>query len=73
MAMHRTLMPSAVELLTVAGHPQPELAAALLQGLINAAVSAIDSGQPPRRVIELTIGAALDGLGSDVGPHDGRR
>jgi AcrR family transcriptional regulator len=62
MSLHRELMPSAVPLFTAAGHPQPLLAAALLQGLINAGVTAIDAGEPPRRVIELTIGAALDGV-----------
>jgi AcrR family transcriptional regulator len=63
MALHRELMPSAVPIFTRAGHPQPVLAATLLQGLINAAVTVIDSGEPPRRVIELTVGAALDGVG----------
>jgi AcrR family transcriptional regulator len=62
MSLHRDLMPSAVPLFTRAGHPQPMLAAALLQGLINAGVAAIDSGESPRRVIELTVGAALDGV-----------
>jgi hypothetical protein len=45
MSLHRELMPSAVPLFTRAGHPQPALAAALLQGLINAGVTAIDSGE----------------------------
>jgi AcrR family transcriptional regulator len=62
MALHRDLMPSAIPLFTRAGHPQPALAAALLQGLINTAVTAIDSGEPSRRVIEVTVSAALDGL-----------
>lgn len=62
MAMHRELMPSAVPLFTRAGHPQPALAAALLQGLINAAVAAIDSGEPPHRVMKVAVDAALDGL-----------
>ena len=63
MALHQELMPSAVPLFARAGHPQPELAAALLQGLINAAVTAIDAGEPPRRVTDITVTAALDGLG----------
>lgn len=67
MALHRELMPSAVPLFTRAGHPRPSLAAALLQGLINAAVTAIDSGERPRRVIDLTVAAALDGLGHHTG------
>src|SRR5690606_6937316 len=68
MALHRELVPSAVPLFSQTGHPQPALAAALLQGLVNAGVSAIDAGEPPRRVIEMTVRAALDGLGGDVGP-----
>jgi AcrR family transcriptional regulator len=67
MALHRELVPSAVPLFVRAGHPRPALAAALLQGLINAAVTAIDAGEPPRRVIETTVQAALDGLAHDVG------
>jgi AcrR family transcriptional regulator len=68
MALHRELMPSAVPLFTRAGHPQPELAAALLQGLINAAVTAIDAGEPARRVTELTVNVALDGLAAPTHP-----
>ena len=49
MALHRELVPSAVPLFVRAGHPRPALAAALLQGLINAAVAALDAGEPPRR------------------------
>lgn len=67
MALHRELVPSAVPLFAGAGHPRPALAAALLQGLINAAVVAIDAGEPPRRVTETTVGAALDGLAAGVG------
>jgi AcrR family transcriptional regulator len=62
-ALHRELMPSAVSLFTDLGHLHPVLAAALLQGLINSAVAAIDAGEPPRRVSRVTIAAALDGLG----------
>lgn len=65
MALHRELMPSAVPLFTRAGHPQPELAAALLQGLVNAAVSALDAGEAPRQVAKLAVDAALGGF---VGP-----
>jgi AcrR family transcriptional regulator len=64
MTLHRDLIPSAATIFEQAGHPQPALAAALLQGLINAAVAAIDSGEPPRRVVELTVVAALDGVGT---------
>ena len=64
MALHRELMPSAVPLMTGLGHPDPALAAALLQGLINAAVQALDAGAPARRVMKLTVAAALDGLSS---------
>jgi AcrR family transcriptional regulator len=71
MSLHHELMPSAVPLFARAGHPQPALAATLLQGLINAAVSAIDAGEPPRRVIEMTVAAALDGLGHQVPPDPG--
>jgi AcrR family transcriptional regulator len=63
MVLHRELMPNALPLFVRAGHGQPALAAALLQGLINAAVTAIDSGEPPRRVIDMTVDAALDGVG----------
>jgi len=62
MAAHHDLMPSAIPIFARAGHPQPHLAAVLLQGLVNAAVTAIDAGQPPRRVVELTVSAALDGI-----------
>jgi AcrR family transcriptional regulator len=62
MALHRDLMPTAVPLFTEAGHPQPALAASLLQGLINTAVAAIDAGEPPRRVTEVAVSAALNGL-----------
>ncbi len=64
MDLHQELIPSAVPIFTRSGHPQPAVAAALLQGLVNAAVAAIDSGEPPRRVIELAVDAALDGLAS---------
>src|SRR5690606_17139162 len=63
MALHREQMPSAVPLFAQTGHAQPALAAALLQGLINAAVAAIDAGEPPRRVIPAAVNAALDGVG----------
>ena len=66
MALHHELMPSAGPIFAQAGHPRPALAAALLQGLVNAAVAAIDSGAPPRRVIEMTVDAALDGVGHQV-------
>ncbi len=62
MSLHRELMPSAAPLFAAAGHPQPSLAAALLQGLINAAVTAIDSGESPRQVIEVAVGATLEGI-----------
>jgi AcrR family transcriptional regulator len=65
MALHRELMPSAVPLFARAGHPQPALAASLLQGLVNAAVAAIDAGESAHRVAELAVRAALDGV---VGP-----
>jgi AcrR family transcriptional regulator len=71
MALHRELMPSAVPLFTRLGHPRPALAASLLQGLINAAVAATDAGEPARRVIEMTVDAALDGL-SHAGGGEGR-
>lgn len=61
--LHHELMPSAAPLLAEVNHPHPALAAALLQGLINAAVAAIDAGQPPRRITQVTVDAALDGLG----------
>ncbi|SDQ64814.1 TetR/AcrR family transcriptional regulator [Thermostaphylospora chromogena] len=60
--LHRELVPSAAPLFTELGHPDPELAATLLQGLINAAVTAMDAGAPPDRVVESTIAAALNGL-----------
>ncbi|WP_238008499.1 TetR/AcrR family transcriptional regulator [Dactylosporangium sp. AC04546] len=63
-AMHHELVPSAVPLLAALGHPHPGLAAALLQGLINTAVTALDAGEPPRRVTQVTVAAALDGLGA---------
>ncbi|GGM48590.1 TetR/AcrR family transcriptional regulator [Dactylosporangium sucinum] len=63
-AMHHELVPSAVPLLDALGHPHPDLAAALLQGLINTAVTAMDAGEPPRRVTQVTVAAALDGLGT---------
>jgi AcrR family transcriptional regulator len=63
LALHREMMPSAVPLLTELGHPRPALAARLLQGLINGAVTAMDAGEPPRRVTQLTVQAVLDGLG----------
>jgi AcrR family transcriptional regulator len=71
MALHRELVPSAVPLFVRAGHPRPALAAALLQGLINAAVAALDAGEPPRRVMELTVRAVLDGLADGVGATAG--
>jgi AcrR family transcriptional regulator len=63
MALHRELMPDPVPLLADLGHPYPGLAATLLQGLINAAVTALDAGEPLRRVTRATVRAALDGLG----------
>lgn len=72
MALHRQMLPSAVPLFARAGHPQPALAAALLQGLVNAAVAAIDAGEPVRRVAELAVNAALDGVGQVPAPAAGR-
>lgn len=70
MALHRELVPSAAPLFSELGHPNPTLAAALLQGLINAAVTAVDAGEPPDQVTETTIAAAFTGLvnSSDPGP-----
>ncbi|MEV5413207.1 helix-turn-helix domain-containing protein [Thermopolyspora sp. NPDC052614] len=62
MTLHRELVPSAAPLFTELGHPHPALAAALLQGLINAAVTAMDAGEPLKRVEQTTIAAALNGL-----------
>lgn len=62
MKLHRDLVPSAAPLFAELGHPHPPLAAALLQGLINAAVTAMDTGEPLRRVTQTTITAALNGL-----------
>lgn len=68
MALHRELMPSAVPLMSELGHPDPALAAALVQGLINAAVHAMEAAVPPRRVIRLTVAAVLDGFASSDDP-----
>ncbi|ROT33162.1 TetR/AcrR family transcriptional regulator [Micromonospora sp. HM5-17] len=62
--LHQELMPSAVPILTTLGHPQPELAARLLQGVINAAVIALDSGEPVHRTVRVTVAAVLDGFAS---------
>lgn len=64
--LHRELMPSAVPLLEDLGHPDPGLAAALVQGMINAAVSAMDAGAQPGQVAGVAVRAVLDGLG---GPY----
>ncbi|HEX6870190.1 MAG TPA: helix-turn-helix domain-containing protein [Micromonosporaceae bacterium] len=66
--LHR-VMPSAVPLLEQLGHPHPALGADLLQGMINTAVAAIDAGQPPRRVAQVTVAAALDGLAAGLPGH----
>ena len=70
MALHHGLVPSAVPIFARAGHPQPTLAAAMLQGLINTAVTAIDAGEPARRVTEVTVSAALDGLAHGIDGPD---
>jgi len=62
-ALHRELTPTAAPLFARLGHPHPELAARLLQGLINSAVLALSAGEPARRVARVTVAAALDGLG----------
>jgi AcrR family transcriptional regulator len=62
MELHRELMPSAAPILTELGHPHPAIAAALLQGLLNAAVAALDAGESPRRVSRATLDAVLRGL-----------
>jgi AcrR family transcriptional regulator len=67
-SLHRELMPSAVPILAELGHPDPAIAAALLQGLINAAVVAMDAGEPPRRVARAAVDAVLHGLGSPGAP-----
>jgi len=64
--LHHDLVPSAAPLFADLGHPHPALAARLLQGLINTAVTAMDAGEPPGRVTRVTIAAALDGLGAPV-------
>lgn len=60
--LHRELMPSAMPILTELGHPQPALAARLLQGLINAAVLALDAGEPVSRTVRVTVDAVLNGF-----------
>lgn len=64
--LHHDLVPSAAPLFADLGHPHPALAARLLQGLINTAVTAMDAGEPPGRVTRVTIAAAIDGLGAPV-------
>jgi AcrR family transcriptional regulator len=61
-ALHRQLMPSAATILADLGHPHPALAAGLLQGLINAAVLAVDAGHPPQRVTRVAVETALAGF-----------
>ncbi len=64
MALHRELMPSPVPLLAELGHPYPALAAAMVRSLVNAAVAAVDAGEPPHRVSRVAVHAVLDGLGN---------
>lgn len=72
MTLHRDLVPSAAPLFAELGHPTPALAALLLQGLINAAVAAVDAGESPATVAETTITAALNGLASAALPPHGK-
>lgn len=67
-ALHRDLVPSAAPVFAELGHPHPDLAATLLQGLINAAVTAMDHGESPQHVTETTIAAALRGLANNAAP-----
>jgi AcrR family transcriptional regulator len=62
LAMHRQLMPSAASILADLGHASPTLCAGLLQGLTNAAVLAMDAGEPPQRVVRAAVHAALSGF-----------
>ncbi|HEX5597405.1 MAG TPA: TetR/AcrR family transcriptional regulator [Micromonosporaceae bacterium] len=60
--LHHELMPNAVPILAELGHPEPVVAAQLLQGLINSAVIAMDGGAPLAQTIRVTVDAALHGF-----------
>ncbi|MHB8295067.1 MAG: TetR/AcrR family transcriptional regulator [Acidimicrobiales bacterium] len=55
-ALHDRVQPPLAKALATSGHPHPDLAAALVQGVVSAAAVRIESGDPPARVVR----AALD-------------
>ncbi|MEW2295933.1 helix-turn-helix domain-containing protein [Streptomyces sp. NPDC006743] len=62
-AAHGGLVALIVDALGEAGHPQPRLAAMLLQGVVDAAVRRIELGaEEPQVVAEAAVGMALRGI-----------
>ncbi|MEV5708615.1 TetR/AcrR family transcriptional regulator [Actinoallomurus sp. NPDC052274] len=60
---HAALLTPVETALTELGEPDPRRAAGLLQGIVNAAVSALEAGDDPEAVIALAVRAALSGFG----------
>lgn len=63
-AAHGALVAMIVEVLTETGHPQPRLAAMLLQGVVDAAVRRIELGaaEEPDVVTEAAVSMVLRGV-----------
>jgi AcrR family transcriptional regulator len=63
-AAHGGLVAMVVEALGALGHPQPRLAAILLQGVVDAAVRRIELGaaEEPEAITEAAVAMALRGL-----------
>jgi AcrR family transcriptional regulator len=60
--LHDQFAPNVIDMLRQLGHPHPELLADLVQGVVNAGVKSIDTGEPPARVIKLVTELVLRGL-----------
>ncbi|MBW8482823.1 TetR/AcrR family transcriptional regulator [Actinomadura parmotrematis] len=60
---HRALLAPVEEALAALGEPDPRRAARLLQGVVNAAVTAVEAGDDPDAVTGLAVRAALSGFG----------
>ncbi|MFR0356939.1 TetR/AcrR family transcriptional regulator [Streptomyces sediminimaris] len=63
-AAHGGLVAMIVEALSRMGHPEPRLAAMLLQGMVDAAVRRIELGaaESPSAITDAAVGMALRGL-----------
>lgn len=68
--LHEKFAPRVSDVIAGLGHRHPEIVADLVQGVVAAAVTRIDAGEPSARVIRAATDLVLHGLDSRSGPAD---